>query len=308
MEKYVGSLPKGKKALKWVDDGVRIPRGVIEDVFSVDMQTPMSSVFQNYTAYLPYTAERKAALDAIAYILDIRYTNSLREDEGGTYGASANAMFTRRPEELVKIQVGFDCRPSLCDKLRELAIQGIQDLADNGPTDEEVTSAVLNLKKNLPERRQNNSYWQGAIESYLRYGRDIDVDDRGGHAAGECRRGGITDSFASLGMTTSVIPRRPKADEGISNKKTPGQMVGSFDFQCVQGLLTGSDRLGRADAGAGAAVDADVSVDAVDIAFVDGAGRAFALAGSACCSFSFGCANLSNYNLFFKQSPCNFVT
>ncbi|MBR3097403.1 MAG: insulinase family protein, partial [Bacteroidales bacterium] len=177
VEKYVGSLPKGRKALKWADDGVRIPRGQIEDVFSVDMQTPMSSVFQNYSAYLPYTAERKAALDAIAYILDIRYTNSLREDEGGTYGASASANFVRRPEELVKIQVGFDCRPSLCDKLRELAIQGINDLADNGPTDEEVTSAVLNLKKNLPERRQNNSYWEGAIESYLRYGRDIDIDN-----------------------------------------------------------------------------------------------------------------------------------
>ena len=177
VEKYIGSLPKGRKALNWADDGVRIPVGQIEDVFSVDMQTPMSSVFQNYSARLPYTAERKAALDAIAYILDIRYTNSLREDEGGTYGASANALFNRRPEELVKIQVSFDCRPSLCDKLRELAIQGINDLADNGPTEEEVTSAVLNLKKNLPERRQNNSYWQGAIESYLRYGRDVDIDN-----------------------------------------------------------------------------------------------------------------------------------
>ena len=177
VEKYIGSLPKGRKALNWADDGVRIPVGKIEDVFSVDMQTPMSSVFQNYSARLPYTAERKAALDAIAYILDIRYTNSLREDEGGTYGASANALFNRRPEELVKIQVSFDCRPSLCDKLRELAIQGINDLADNGPTEEEVTSAVLNLKKNLPERRQNNSYWQGAIESYLRYGRDVDIDN-----------------------------------------------------------------------------------------------------------------------------------
>ena len=61
--------------------------------------------------------------------------------------------------------------------LRQLAIQSINDLADNGPTDEEVTSAVLNLKKNLPERRQNNSYWEGAIESYLRYGRDIDIDN-----------------------------------------------------------------------------------------------------------------------------------
>ena len=75
------------------------------------------------------------------------------------------------------IQVVFACRPSLCDKLRSLAIDGINDLAANGPTDEEVTSAVLNLKKNLPERRQTNAYWQGAIESYELYGHDVDVEN-----------------------------------------------------------------------------------------------------------------------------------
>ena len=177
VEKYIGSLPKGKKATKWVDTHEDVIPGRIENVFTVDMQTPMSTVVQAWTAPLAYTAERQAALDAISYILDIRYTNSLREDEGGTYGASSQGMIQRRPTEQVIIQVVFACRPSLCDKLRELAIQGINDLADNGPTDEEVTSAVLNLKKNLPERRQNNSYWEGAIESYLRYGRDIDIDN-----------------------------------------------------------------------------------------------------------------------------------
>ena len=177
VEKYIGSLPKGKKALNWADDGVRIPRGRIEDVISVDMETPMSTVVQTHTAYLPYTAERKAALDAVSYILDIRYTNSLREDEGGTYGAGTNAGFSRRPEERVMIQVSFNCRPSLCDKLRSLALEGINDLAANGPTDDEVNSAVLNLKKNLPERRLRNSYWQSAIESYELYGHDIDVEN-----------------------------------------------------------------------------------------------------------------------------------
>ena len=177
VEKYVGSLPKGKKALKWVDDGVRIPRGRIEDIFNVDMQTPMSTVEQVYSAYLPYTAERKAALDAIAYILDVRYTNTLREDEGGTYSASVNASYSRRPEERALIQVEFAARPSLCDKLRGLAVEGIQELAANGPTDEEVNQAVQNLKKKLPERRQNNSYWQSALESYLRYGRDVNADN-----------------------------------------------------------------------------------------------------------------------------------
>ena len=69
------------------------------------------------------------------------------------------------------------CRPSLCDKLRSLAIDGINDLAANGPTDDEVTSAVLNLQKNLPERRQNNSYWQSALESFQLYGHDVDVEN-----------------------------------------------------------------------------------------------------------------------------------
>lgn len=177
VEKYIGSLPKGRKALKWADDGVRIPRGRIKDILNVDMQTPLSTVAQVYTAYLPYTAERRAALDAIAYILDIRYTNTLREDEGGTYSASVNASYSRRPEERVLLRVEFGARPSLCDKLRGLAVEGIRELAENGPTDEEVNQAVQNLRKNLPERRQNNSYWQSALESFLRYGRDVDADN-----------------------------------------------------------------------------------------------------------------------------------
>ena len=214
VEKYIGSLPKGKKALKWVDDGVRIQRGVIKDDFSVDMQTPKSTVGQVYTAYLPYSAERKAALDAISYILDIRYTNTLREDEGGTYGAHTSVGVTRRPEERMMIQLKFDCRPSLCDKLRDLAIQGINDLAENGPTDDEVTSAVLNLKKNLPESRQNNSYWMSAIESYLRYGRDTD-------AAREAAINGLTkekiqqtlQEFLAQGNLIEVIMRPANAAE-----------------------------------------------------------------------------------------------
>ena len=175
VEKYIGSLPKGKKALNWTDRKVRVVKGAVEDIIAVDMQTPMSTVVQVHSAYLPYTPERDAALDALSYIMDIRYTNSLREDEGGTYGASTNASFSRRPEETILFQVVFACRPSLCDKLRDLAVQGLRDLAENGPTDDEVTSAVLNLQKNIPERRLTNSYWQNAIESYELYGQDSDA-------------------------------------------------------------------------------------------------------------------------------------
>ena len=106
--------------------------------------------------------------------MDMRYTNSLREEEGGTYGASTAAQLIRRPKEQALIQVYFDCKPALCDKLRQLAIDGLKDLAANGPTEEEVNMAKLNLQKNIPESRQRNNWWKNGIETFLLHGEDRD--------------------------------------------------------------------------------------------------------------------------------------
>ena len=175
VEKYIGSLPKGGKT-KWKDPKEDIVKGIVDDVFTVDMQTPKSTVLQVYNADIPYSYAKDAAMDAISYILDMRYTESLREEEGGTYGASAITSFGRKPKEKALIQVYFDCKPALCDRLRELAVKGIQDLAQKGPTDEEVQMAKLNLLKNLPESRQQNRWWLNSIELYLEYGVDRDAE------------------------------------------------------------------------------------------------------------------------------------
>ena len=164
VEKYIGSLPANKEALKWIDRKEVVVKGQVVNEFAVDMQTPKSTVYQVWSADMDHSYEKAAALEAISYILDMRYTNSLREEEGGTYGASTSASFAdRRPTPYVIIMVGFDCKPALCDKLRQLAIDGIKDLAANGPTDDEMNSAKLNLQKNIPESRQRNSWWRSSI-------------------------------------------------------------------------------------------------------------------------------------------------
>lgn len=175
VEKYVGSLPKGKKASNWIDNEENIVKGQVQNIFGVDMQTPKSTVLQVYTADMAYTYPKSAAMEAISYIMDMRYVESLREEEGGTYGASTAAQLTRRPKERALIQVYFDCKPALCDKLRELAVKGLKDLAENGPTDEEVNMAKLNLQKNIPESRQRNNWWKDGIEIYLLRGEDRDA-------------------------------------------------------------------------------------------------------------------------------------
>ncbi len=175
VEKYVGSLPKGKKATTWVDQNMDIVKGKVENVFEVDMQTPKSTVLQVWSADLPYSYQTSVAMEAISYILDMRYVNSLREEEGGTYGASTVGQLNRRPKQQALVQVYFDCKPALCDKLRSLAIQGFKDLAENGPTDEEVNMARLNLQKNIPESRQRNNWWKDGIELHELYGEDRDT-------------------------------------------------------------------------------------------------------------------------------------
>ncbi|MBQ9411226.1 MAG: insulinase family protein, partial [Bacteroidales bacterium] len=175
VEKYIGSLRKGRKALKWVDPREDIVKGEIENVFEVDMQTPKSTVIQVYSADIPFTYERDAAMDALSYIMDMRYTESLREEEGGTYGASAYGNLSRRPKQQAVYEVYFDCKPALCDRLRELAEDGFEKLAEEGPTAEELAAAKLNLQKNLPESRQRNNWWLNGIEIYLTYGVDRDA-------------------------------------------------------------------------------------------------------------------------------------
>jgi zinc protease len=176
IEKYIGSLPKGKKPLNWVDNNMDIVKGKIESVIEVDMQTPKSTVYQIYSLDTPFSYTKDAAMDAISYILDMHYTNTLREEEGGTYGASTQGSLSRRPKQTGMFLVGWDCKPALCDKLRAIAIQGFKDLAQNGPTDEELSMAKLNLQKNLPESRQNNSWWRSGIEIYNTYGVDRDAE------------------------------------------------------------------------------------------------------------------------------------
>lgn len=171
VEKYLGSIKKGKKALSWTDPQTDILPGNVTDDFKVDMQTPKVTVFEIYsTMFDKYDIKDDVALSAATYILDMRYTKSLREEEGGTYGASSFGSIDREPKVEGMLEVAFETNPSSADKLVALSISGLRDLAENGPTAEEFDMTVKNLKKNIPESRITNNYWLRVLKSNARYG------------------------------------------------------------------------------------------------------------------------------------------
>ena len=178
VEKYIGSLPKKGKALKWTDTGERMVQGQIEDAFKVDMQTPKTTVLQVYNNYnTKYSVAEEVNLDAVKYILDMIYTDTLRESEGGTYGASTGAGIDKFPVDRSMIQVYFDTNPSSADKLREVAKAELRKFAENGPTEEQMTRVRENFKKNVPEKRIQNNYWMTVINCIYTYGiADFDAE------------------------------------------------------------------------------------------------------------------------------------
>lgn len=60
VEKYIGSLPKGKKATEINKDNViSFAKGEVNEVVKLEMQAPKSTVLQLYTAYAPVDTKRR---------------------------------------------------------------------------------------------------------------------------------------------------------------------------------------------------------------------------------------------------------
>ena len=177
VEKYIGSIAKGKKADQVNKDNIiSIIKGKVDETVKIAMETPKSTVLQVYTAYMPVDTKTEVALEVANYVLDMIYTKTIREDEGGTYGVGTAMVGQREPEERVVIQVSFDTNPEQAPKLRELAIKGLKELAENGPELDKFNMAIENFKKNIPETRLNNSYWMNNISEYLDHGYDYDAE------------------------------------------------------------------------------------------------------------------------------------
>ena len=177
VEKYIGSIAKNKKARKINEENlINFAKGDVDKTVELVMATPKSTVFQVYSAYMPIDTKTEVALKAANYVLDMIYTKTIREDEGGTYGVGTAMAGQRLPIERAVIQVMFDTNPEAAPKLIELAVKGLNDLAQNGPTEEQMSKAVENLKKNIPESRISNSYWMGALDNWYEFGIDSDAE------------------------------------------------------------------------------------------------------------------------------------
>ena len=174
-EKYIGSLNTGGPKETFIDRNIRPPKGKFVREVRIPLMVPKSTVFISHSSDYKYTPYNNVCLKVISGILDLVYTEKVREEAGGTYGVSVNLSAQKYPYQNMSSLIMFDCDPEKAASLKQIIYSEIDKLIKKGPDKENLDKAVSNMLKNREEAKQHNNYWSSAIYSYYYTG--IDVND-----------------------------------------------------------------------------------------------------------------------------------
>ncbi len=175
-QKYIGNIKEGKSQENWKDRGIRKVNGTTKKVFSREMENPETTVYYELFENVDYNLENQLILEIIKSVLSTRYIDTIREEEGGSYGVSVNTNTSRLPEESFSLEINFKCNPAQQEGLVDIVKAEIANLKNNA-SQAYIAKAKENLLKNREESVLNDSYWGGAIANYLKYGEKIISDE-----------------------------------------------------------------------------------------------------------------------------------
>ena len=174
MEKYLGGLPKVSRTETWKDDGVRPPVGKVEKEIKREMKVPKGTVYITYSGTFDYDdAQSRLNLSALCDILDVRYVETIREEQSGTYGAAVRENVDKYPYENYSVLIYFDCDPKSTEKLTKIVYEEIDKLKTDGPTEKDLHGVIENKLKVHQENLRQNNYWINLIKNKDYYQSDL---------------------------------------------------------------------------------------------------------------------------------------
>lgn len=166
IEKYLASLPTIKRTEKYTDDGVRPPKGKVVNDFKKENKTPRTSVFVSLTGKCDFNTSNRLYWETLKHILDLRYVETIREEQGGTYGVSVFGGINRLPENSFSLSINFDTDPLKADMLKNIIYKELKKIADNGPTETDLQKAKEFFLKKRQESLKENNWWNSMLSSY----------------------------------------------------------------------------------------------------------------------------------------------
>jgi len=168
IEQYIGALKTKKNDETWTANVPSITEKDITSHYTKAMENPKVTCYTIYSGDMQYTRKNQLTMQALNDVMDIVYTEKIREDEGGTYGVGVQGNLSLRPKETFMFLIGFDTNKEMYEKLMGIAIAELQNVANNGPREQDLKKVKEFLVKKHSEDMENNRYWMSCIQSQER--------------------------------------------------------------------------------------------------------------------------------------------
>lgn len=170
---YLGALPAINRKETFKDNKIDMRQGVYKNEFIKQLETPKASAFVLYSGNCKYDLKNNLLLNITSQVLDLVYTETVREAEGGTYGVYVGGELVKYPKEKVALQIIFDTDPAKKDKLMQIIFDQADKLAKEGPSAENLNKVKEFMLKKHAENLKENAYWLRNIDEYLFTGVDM---------------------------------------------------------------------------------------------------------------------------------------
>lgn len=164
---YLGALPAINRKETFKDNKMEYRKGVYKNEFVRKQETAKASNFICFTGACRYDLRNDILLDMTSQILDLVYTEKVREEEGGTYGVYVGGNLSKYPKEVAGLQIIFDTAPEKRENLMKIIFAEIENLSKNGPSETNLNKVKEYMLKKHTENLKENKYWLGAIDEYL---------------------------------------------------------------------------------------------------------------------------------------------
>ncbi len=176
-QKYLGSLSKTDREESWIDRGIRFPEGRQEKKIEIPLEVPKASVNVFYSRNMAYTPENMMYMRVLRGILNLRYIETIREDEGGSYGVWINSSLRYLPIQEGFLQMGFDTDPEKVEHLKSILFNEIEKIVAEGPKQNDFNKTIENILKDREQTMQHNSFWMSALYDYYITGLNLALAD-----------------------------------------------------------------------------------------------------------------------------------
>lgn len=174
---YFATLPSTHKAEK--SNKANVPQIVKKNEvvkFVHKQETPLANVSVFYTANVPFSPKNDLVLDMLTRVLQIAYTDSVREEKGGTYGVGVSFNLEKEDNPNALLRISYKSDPKRYEELNPVIYKQLLNIADYGPVASSMDKVKKYLKKQYGQMAITNDYWSYVIWHQLDDDADFDKD------------------------------------------------------------------------------------------------------------------------------------